>query len=251
MSEISKGYRPRVEVTAGDMAVDMGLRSYMLGIYGKVTLGLALAGSLAHATSGVPFIRDLLFRSATEDLPAGLTGWGLLMAMAPIVVLLNAGTALKKPTATNTGVLYWTLVSLIGVSMGLLVLTYTGAALATTFLVAATAFGALSLIGYATKTSLTGIGSFLIVGLVGLLATLGVGLLLHSPAIGFVANAAGVLIFAGLIAYDTQWLKLAYYQLGGDEAEMAVATNYGALSLFLDFINLFQVLLMLMSGTRR
>lgn len=251
MSEISEGYRPKVEVTAADMAVDMGLRSYMLGIYGKVSLGLALAAGLAHATSGVPVMRDLLFRSATTELPAGLTGWGLLVAMAPILVLVNAGMALKRPTAASTAALYWTLVSLIGASLGLLVLTYTGAALATTFLITATAFGALSLVGYVTKTSLTGIGSFLTVGLVGLVATLGVNLLFHSPAIAFVANAAGVLIFAGLIAYDTQRLKLAYYQLGGDQAEMAVATNYGALSLFLDFVNLFQLLLLLMSGSRR
>lgn len=251
MREIKPTVRS-VPIPAAEMEVDRGLRAYMLGIYGKVALGLVVAAGFAHLTSGVAEVRELLFRAATAaGHPAGLTGWGLLVAMAPIIVLLNAGLALRKPSAAGTAILYWTLVSLIGSSLGLLVLTYTGATLATTFLVCAAAFGALSLVGYATPSNLSGLGSFLTVGLVGLLVALGANLLMRSSAISFMTSAVGVLIFAGLIAYDTQRLKLAYDQMEGDETSLEIATNYGALSLFLDFVNLFQFLAMLMSGSRR
>ena len=129
-------------------------------------------------------------------------------------------------------------------------LLYTGGSVATTFLVTATAFGALSLIGYTTKKDLTGFGSFLIMGVWGLIGVSLVNMFLHMPALALMVNIVGVFIFAGLIAFDTQRLKMTYYQLGGDHAQMAVATNYGALSLYINFINLFQFLLSLF-GDRR
>ena len=146
--------------------------------------------------------------------------------------------------------LYWGIVSLIGASLGMWVLIYTGASIATTFLVTATGFGALSLYGYATKRDLTGMGSFLIIGLFGIIGAMVVNMFVHSAMIQFIVSALGVLIFAGLIAYNTQRLKMTYYQLGGDQAAMSVATSYGALSLYIDFINLFQFLLQFM-GARR
>jgi FtsH-binding integral membrane protein len=129
-------------------------------------------------------------------------------------------------------------------------IAYTGASVFQTFLITAAAFGALSLFGYTTKKDLGPVGSFLIVGLFGLVIASIVNIFLHSSAMAFIINAAGVLIFAGLIAYDTQRLKLTYYDLGGSEAAQGVATNYGALSLYLNFINLFQFLLHFM-GDRR
>jgi len=105
-------------------------------------------------------------------------------------------------------------------------------------------------VGYTTKRDLTGFGSFLIVGLIGLVVASVVNMFLHSAAIAFVVSIIGVLIFAGLIAFDTQRLKLTYYQMGGDQAALSVATNYGALSLYLDFLNLFLFLLRLF-GNRR
>ena len=113
-----------------------------------------------------------------------------------------------------------------------------------------TAFGALSLVGYTTKKDLTGFGSFLIMGVWGILIASIVNIFLKQPMLYWIINAVGVLIFAGLTAYDTQRLKMTYYALGGDEAGKAVATNYGALSLYLDFINLFQFLLAFMGGRR-
>jgi len=139
-------------------------------------------------------------------------------------------------------------VSLIGASLGVVVLTYTGASIASTFLITAAAFGGLSLVGYTTKRDLTGFGSFLIVGLIGLIIASIVNLFLQNSMMNFIISVLGVLIFAGLIAYDTQRLK--YYDLGGDQAAMGVATNYGALSLYINFINLFQFLLALF-GERR
>jgi hypothetical protein len=117
-------------------------------------------------------------------------------------------------------------------------------------MITAASFGALSLVGYTTKKDLTGFGSFLIMGVIGLLIASVVNMFLHSPAIYFIVNILGVFIFAGLIAYNTQRLKMTYYSLGGDQAALGVATSYGALSLYIDFINLFQFLLSML-GNRR
>jgi FtsH-binding integral membrane protein len=119
-----------------------------------------------------------------------------------------------------------------------------------TFLITAIAFGGLSLFGYTTKKDLTGFGSFLIMGLIGLVLASLVQMFLHLPGLSFIISILGVFIFAGLIAYDTQNLKMSYYQMGGDQNSMAVATNYGALNLYLNFINLFQFLLSIF-GSRR
>jgi FtsH-binding integral membrane protein len=172
------------------------------------------------------------------------------VAFAPLIILLFGGFALKNPSPRQAGLMYWSIVSLIGASLGTVVLRYTGESIASTFFVTAAAFGALSLFGYTTKKDLTGFGSFLIVGLIGLILASIVNIFLQSPMMHFVISGLGVLIFAGLIAYDTQRLKMTYYQLGGDQTAMGVATNFGALSLYLDFINLFQFLLAFMGGNR-
>lgn len=244
---------PREATAPAVAAIDQGLRRYMLAVYNKVALGLVLAGGLAYATSSVPVLRDLMFKPA----PAGsasavqLTLLGCLVAVAPIVVLLMSARTLSRPTPRSTGLVYWTVVSLFGAAMGVMVLSFTGLSIATTFAIAAAAFGGLSLYGYSTRKDLTAFGSFLTMGVIGLVGTLVLNLFLRSPAMEFVANLVGTFIFAGLIAYDTQRLKTAYYTLGGDEAARGVASNYGALSLFINFLNLFQFLLMMLSGERR
>jgi uncharacterized protein len=130
--------------------------------------------------------------------------------------------AMRNPTSRSASALYWTIVTLIGASLGVVVLAYTGASIATTFLITAAAFGGLSLVGHTTKKDLTGFGSFLIVGVFGLILASLVNLFMRSEAVNFAVNSLGVLIFAGLIAYDTQRLKLTYYQLGPD------ASTHGA-----------------------
>jgi len=240
--------------SAADMALDQGLRGYMLGVYNKVALGLLLTAAMAYLTSSVPPVRDLLFRTVTAEGAPRLTGMtflGSLVTIAPFFAILASGLALRRPTAFSTAALYWSIVTLVGASLGVLVLTFTGTSIAIAFAVSAAAFGALSLTGYVTRRDLGGLRSFLVVGLAGLVLALVVNLFLRSAGVQYVASLAGVLIFAGLIAYDTQRLKLAYYGLGGDAADRAMATNYGALSLYVNFVNLFQFLLMLLSGDRR
>jgi FtsH-binding integral membrane protein len=230
------------------MSVDAGLRSFMLGVYNKMALGLVLSAALAWVTSSYPPVRDLMFTVANGRV--GYSLLGMVVAFAPLVVLLFSGFAIKNQSPRTANITYWAVVSLIGASLGVLALLYTGASIASTFLITATAFGGLSLFGYATKRDLSGFGSFLIMGVIGLVIAGLVNMFLQSSMMQFIISVLGVLIFAGLTAYDTQRLKMTYYQLGGDTSAMGVATSYGALSLYLDFINMFQFLLMLF-GNRR
>ena len=247
MSDFNRGFARPLAGTA-DMAVDAGLRAFMLGVYNKVALGLVLSGFLALATSHAPVV-NYLYRS-TVDGRMGMTPLGTMLMWAPLVVILGSSFMMRNVTPRSSGILYWVMVSLIGASLGWIFLAFTGASVAQTFFITAAAFGALSLYGYSTKRDLSGIGSFLIMGMFGIVLASVVNIFLHSSMVAFVVSVLGVLIFSGLIAFQTQRLKMTYYQVGGDAAGMAVATNYGALSLYLDFINLFQFLLMFM-GNRR
>ncbi|GIU67686.1 Bax inhibitor-1/YccA family protein [Candidatus Phycosocius spiralis] len=224
--------------TTMDMSVDAGLRSFMLGVYNKMGLGLVLSGLLAYATSSVPAIRDLLFTAN-----GGYTGVGMVLSLAPLGVLLIGMFAMRNPSKTGASLLYWTIVTLIGAGLGVLAIRYTGESLASTFFITASAFGALSLWGYTTKRDLTGFGTFLIMGVFGLILASIVNIFLQSSMMHFVISGLGVLIFSGLIAFDTQRLKFDYYQLSGNDTALSVATSMGALSLYLNFINLFQFLL--------
>ncbi len=247
MSDFNRGYARPIAGRA-DMAVDAGLRAFMLGVYNKVALGLVLSGALAWVTSHEP-VRQYLYQ-ATPDGRLGMSPLGTMLMWAPLVVIFGSTFVMRNVTPRSSGALYWIMVSLIGASLGWIFLAFTGASVAQTFFITAAAFGALSLYGYTTKKDLSGFGSFLIMGMFGILLASIVNIFLHSGALTFVISALGVLIFSGLIAFQTQRLKMSYYQIGGNADGMAVATNYGALSLYLDFINLFQFLLMFM-GNRR
>ncbi|HEX8570346.1 MAG TPA: Bax inhibitor-1/YccA family protein [Caulobacteraceae bacterium] len=244
MSDYDRVYARSTPAGRADMAVDAGLRAFMLGVYNKVALGLVLSGALAFLTSGP--LRDLFF--VVQGGRVGYTMLGTVVAFSPLVILLGSMFMMRNPTARGAGILYWTIVTLIGASLGVVLLRYTGESVASTFFVTAAAFGALSLFGYTTKKDLTGFGSFLIVGLFGLIIASLVSIFFPNPMLIFAINAIGVLIFAGLIAYDTQRLKLTYYQLQGNGEGMGVATSFGALSLYLNFINLFQFLLAFMGN---
>ena len=248
MSDYNRDYARSVPADRADMSVDAGLRSFMLGVYNKMALGLVLSAALAFLTSSFPPVRDLMFTVANGRV--GYSILGMVVAFAPLGVLLFSGFAMKNQSPKTASIVYWTVVSLIGASMGVLALRYTGTSIASTFLITATAFGGLSLFGYTTKKDLSGIGSFLIMGVIGLIIASVVNIFLASSMMQFIISVLGVLIFAGLTAYDTQRLKMTYYDLGGNQAAMGVATSYGALSLYLDFINMFQFLLALF-GDRR
>jgi uncharacterized protein len=246
MSDFRNGYS--IPQTT-DMSVDAGLRSFMLGVYNKLALGLVVAGALAYVTGNVPAVQQLLF-AVGPDGRVGLTVLGMVVQFAPLVLLFGSMFFMKNPTAGGVNLLYWAVVATIGAGMGLLFLRYTGGSIASTFFVTAAAFGALSLFGYTTKKNLTGMGSFLIMGVIGLVIASVVNMFMQSGMLSLIISGVGVLIFSGLIAYDTQRLKMTYYALGGDKAAMGVATGFGALSLFINFVNLFQFLLAFMGGNR-
>ena len=248
MSDFNRGYARPVPATA-DMSVDAGLRSFMLGVYNKMALGLLLSAVLAWLTADFPPVQQLLYNVTPDGRLIGFTALGMLIRFVPLAILLGA-MFIRNPSPRASGMIYWSVVTGIGAGLGIWLLAYTGASVASTFLITATAFGALSLFGYTTKKDLTGFGSFLIMGMVGLLLASLVNMFFHLAGMAFIINVLGVLIFSGLIAYDTQRLKMTYYQLGGDQGSMAVATNYGALNLYLNFINLFQFL-MQFAGNRR
>ena len=256
MSDFDRGYARPIPAGRADMAVDAGLRAFMLGVYNKVALGLLVSAALAFVTGSFPPVRDLMFVTTPTGALRTFTTLGWIVSFAPLAILLFSAFAMRNASPRAANLLYWVVVALLGASMGTLVLMYTGVSIVTTFLITASAFGALSLFGYSTKANLSGLRSFLIMGVWGLLIAMIVGALASSFgwfAVGpmfFIINALGVLIFAGLIAADTQHLKMMYYQLGGDQAAMSVATSYGALNLYLDFINLFTFLLRL-TGSRR
>ena len=248
MSDFRNGYSTPAPAKA-DMAVDAGLRSFMLGVYNKLALGLVVAGALAYATGNVPAVQQLLF-AVGPDGRVGMTVLGMVVQFLPLVLLFGSMFFMKNPTAGGVNLLYWAVVASIGAGLGVLFLRYTGGSIASTFFVTAASFGALSLIGYTTKKDLTAMGSFLIMGVIGLIIASVVNMFMQSGTLYLIISGLGVLIFAGLIAYDTQRLKMTYYQLGGDHAAMGVATGFGALSLFINFVNLFQFLLAFMGGNR-
>jgi FtsH-binding integral membrane protein len=225
-----------------DMAVDAGLRSFMLGIYNKMGLGLLLSGILAYVVGTQPALYMTLL---TPPL-------AYVVMFGPLAILLISSFTMKNPSPVGANLVYWSVVTLIGVSMGAIVFAYARipdgmTIVAKAFLITSASFGALSLWGYTTKKDLTGFGTFLIMGLIGLVIASIVNMFLQSSMMSFIISVIGVLVFAGLTAFDTQRLKFMYYELGGDQRAMAVGTTFGALSLYLNFINLFQFILSLLS----
>jgi FtsH-binding integral membrane protein len=248
MSDFNNGYARPLPQSA-DMSVDAGLRAFMLGVYNKLALGLVVAGALAYTTGNVPAVQQLLYTQAADG-RIGLTLLGMVIQFSPLVMLFGSMFFMKNPTAKGVNMLYWAVVSTIGAGLGILFLRYTGGSLASTFFVTSAAFAGLSLVGYTTKKDLTAMGSFLIMGVIGLVIASLVNMFMQSGTMYLIISALGVLIFSGLIAYDTQRLKMTYYQLGGNQEAMGVATGFGALSLFINFVNLFQFLLAFMGGNR-
>jgi uncharacterized protein len=216
--------------------VDEGLRSYMLKVYNTMGLGLALTGITALGTSTLaasnPAFAQLIYASPLK--------WVIMLApLAAVFFLSFRIQSMSLSAATTTFFVY---AGILGVSLSSIFLVYTSASIVQTFFITAASFGALSLYGYTTKRDLTGMGSFLFMGLIGLLLASVVNIFLASSALQFVISAAGVLIFAGLTAYDTQDIKNMYYE-ADDSDSMGKKALMGALRLYLDFINMFMFLL--------
>ena len=228
--------------------IDVGLRQYMLRVYNYMASGLFLSGfvALLVANTGA---RDLFFQVTETGRMAGYTGLGYIAIFAPIGLIMAMSFGANRMKITTLQACYWGFVALMGVGLSVLALVYTGASIARVFFITSASFGALSLYGYTTKRDLSGFATFLFMGLIGLMIASIVQMFLQSAAMQFVMSVVGVLLFAGLTAYDTQSIKNQYLTVRGSSMEGSSAVM-GAVSLYLDFINLFQFLMHFL-GVRR
>jgi FtsH-binding integral membrane protein len=222
---------------------DAGLRSYMLSVYNYMASGVLLTGIIALLFA--PYAGQVLISASGR----GMSGLGWLITLSPLAIVFAMSFGAQRMRTATLQLLFWAFAALMGLSMSTVFLAYTGASIAQTFFATAAAYLGLSLYGYTTKRDLSGFGTFLIMGVVGILVAMLVNMFLHSTAMALAISVIGVLLFAGLTAYDTQRIKSMYFYVQG--TEMAGKTVImGALTLYLDFINMFQFLLTFM-GDRR
>jgi len=227
---------------------DAGLRKHMLSIYNYMASGVLLTGVVALLTAQ----SGLAYSFATGPLM-----W--LVALSPLAIVFAMSFGINKFSTGTLQLMFWAFALLMGLSLSTIFLVYTGASIASTFFATAGAFAGLSLFGYTTKKDLSGMGSFLIMGVIGLIIASLINMFLQSEALMWAVSFIGVLIFAGLTAYDTQRLKTEYLQVQRMKVtNPGVAAAYplgkmvimGALSLYLDFINMFMFLLRFMGSSR-
>ena len=227
--------------------IDEGLRSYMLKVYNFMAGGLLATGLVAWIVATTPSLLQIFFNITPQG--ASLSGFGWLALIAPLVMVFAFGWVVRSGTAKQVQLLFWTYAGVMGISLTPIFLLYTGSSITRVFLITAGAFGALSLYGYTTKRDLTGMGSFLYMGLFGLIIATIVNIFLKSTGLDWALSFIGVGIFSGLTAYDSQRIRMIYNSVDDNETITKKALS-GALSLYLDFINLFLYLLRFM-GDRR
>ena len=238
----------RAGTVADQASFDVGLRAHMVRVYNYMASGLALSGIVAFGLFSSPELASLFFQvQSGRVVGMNMLGWVAIFAPLGLLLLVSFRAATMSTAAVQA--VYWTVTALMGVSLSLLLFRYTGASVARTFFVTAAAFGALSLYGYTTKRDLTAMGKFLFMGVIGLILAGIVNMIWPSGTMSFIISAAGVLIFSGLIAYDTQKIKEQYSEAWGTEMVEKIAV-FGALSLYLDFVNLFQFLMSFMGQSR-
>jgi FtsH-binding integral membrane protein len=242
----------RATTRADSGAIDQGLRSYMLKVYNYMATGILVTG----------FVALLLFKFSvtTNEVGTinGLTPLGnaiyhsalmWVIALAPLGIVMWMSFGLAKMSASKAQTLFWVFAALMGASLSSIFMVYVGTSIARVFFITAGTFAAMSLYGYTTKSDLTKLGSFLMMGLIGIVIASIVNIFLKSSQLDFIVSILGVIIFVGLTAYDTQKIKDMYFD-GGDSEVMAKKSIMGALTLYLDFINLF-VMLLRIFGDRR
>ena len=233
------GNRFAARTAIPQVGIDQGLRSYMLRVYNYMAGGLAITGVVAYfaAASG-------LYLSLMQT---PVLFW--IVVFAPLGLVLLLSFRIQRMSLGAAQATFWGYAALVGLSLAGLFLVYTGASIAQVFFITAATFLAMSLWGYTTKRDLTSFGHFLIMGLIGIIIASLVNIFLHSPGLYFAVSVIGVLVFTGLTAYDTQRIKEMYWEGDGDVVAGKKAIM-GALALYLDFINLFIMLMQLM-GQRR
>lgn len=237
----------RNAATASFDTVDAGLRAYMLRVYNWMTGGLLVTGAVAYAVAETS-LRSLFFAVGHTAYGAEVirpTGLGMLAIFAPLVFVMVMSFGVNRLSRQAAQSLFWAFSAVMGASIANILLVYTGTSVARAFFISAAMFGSMSLWGYTTRRDLSSMGSFLMMGLFGLIIAMVVNMFAHSPAIAFVTSLVGVGIFTLLAAFDTQRIRATYQQYlayaGPDE--MAKRSVYDALSLYLNFINLFTFLL--------
>ena len=230
------GMNPAATVGVPRAARDVGLRSYMLSVYNYMASGVLLTGLVA-----------LLFASSGLAEQVLTTPLRWLIMLAPLGFVMAMSFGLQRMSTGTLQILFWSFAVAMGLSMSSIFLVYTGVSIAQTFFAVSAGFAGLSLWGYTTKRDLSGMGTFLIMGVVGLLIAMVINLFLQSTAMHMAISAIGVLLFAGLTAYDTQRIKSMYAYVAGTDM-MGKTVIMGALSLYLDFINMFTFLLSFMGN---
>ena len=235
-NQVRQGYGSTAQ---SSVEYDAGLRSYMLGIYNYMALALGVTGVAALGTA--------YFAATNPAIANALYGSPLrfVIMFAPLAFVMVLSFGIHKLKTSTAQLLFWAFAAIMGVSMSWIFMVFTGSSIVQIFFITAAAFGGLSLYGYTTKRNLSGMGSFMVMGLIGIIIAMIVNIFLASPALHFAISVLGVLIFAGLTAWDTQRLKNEYDIIAGNGAAMARATIMGALSLYLNFINMFMFLLQL------
>jgi hypothetical protein len=226
--------------------IDEGLRAHMNKVYGLMSVGMLLTGAVAWAVGTSPELTSI-FRDPTTMRP-NILGW--VVMFAPLVMVFAFGALINRLSTAAAQLFFYAYAAVMGLSLSWIFSVFTGVSIAQTFFVTAGAFAGLSLYGYTTKRDLSGMGTFLMMGLIGLIIASIVNIFLGSSALHFAITVIGLLIFAGLTAYDTQSIKNEYIEHAtyGDQEWLGKAAIMGALRLYLDFINMFMFLLQFMGN---
>jgi uncharacterized protein len=240
MAQLDNRYAQSGTGVRSGVAVDEGLRSYMLGVYNYMAGGVALTGIVAYLTFMMA-VQNGALTPFGQTLYTSPLRW--VVMLAPLGFVLFLSFRIQQMSTSAAQLSFWLFAAVMGVSLSSIFLVFTGQSITQVFFVTAATFGALSLWGYTTKRDISGWGSFLFMGVVGIVIAALVNLFLQSSALQFAISAVGVLVFAGLTAYDTQRIKDGYLVVRGNAEAVAKGAIMGALALYLDFINMFIMLL--------
>ncbi len=232
-------FRQSFASSASTVSYEQGLRDYMVKIYNYMSVALGISGLVAFLTASSPAMMNLLFG----------TPLAFVVMLAPLGFVFFFSYKISSLSSAKAKNYLWIYSVLMGLSLATIFVAYTGASIARVFFITAITFGSMSIYGYTTKRDLTGLGSFLFMGLIGLIIASLVNIFLHSSALEFAISAIGVLVFVGLTAYDTQNIKQSYFHTS-DQETLAKIAVMGALRLYLDFINLF-IMMLRFFGERR
>jgi hypothetical protein len=245
MAQLENKYSRSGTVARTGAVVDEGLRAHMLAVYNYMAGGVALTGLAAYLISAMAVAERVGGQVALTPFGEAiyLSPLKWLIMLAPLAFVFYLSFRVERMSVGAAQLAFWAFATVMGVSLSSIFLVFTGQSITQVFFVTAAAFAGLSLFGYTTRRDLTGWGSFLLMGLIGIILAALVNIFLQSGALQFAISVVGVLVFAGLTAYDTQRIKDTYYAVGGDGALIAKSAIMGALSLYLDFINMFVMLL--------